>query len=452
IPTLEISDVDLDIEKVPRQIEDDDFKFIYHNLDSAGMIYNEFFFDINHLDLENLKYLCLISDFLGSIDTKKHSYQKLDDLIPINMAGLNFTIQNIKNNDGEINNFIKISFKTTIDRYEKSLEIVKEIMNESVFDDEKRINDILKQIKALFEMNMYDSGHSLALTRSFSHFDKLSYIKDELNGFGYYEFIKKISRDVEEDFSTFKEKLEDLYKEIFSKNLLVNITSSKNDYEKVKAYVKKEFSDLEKIKKEKAQIDFYKSYYKEGILSDANVNYVSVGGDLKEFSDKKLNLLALSSSIISNPYIHDLIRAKGGAYGAGLMVDKYGNIGTYSYRDPNIEKTVENYKKIPEILENLKLDPNDLKNQKISKMGSYLKPQSLQAKTSLDFIRYLQGFSYKELEEKLLDIKNAKLDDIITLKDDYKNILDKNNLTVFGNREKLRENKNYFDKIIDLDS
>lgn len=452
IPTLEISDVDLDIEKVPRKIEYDDFKFIYHDLDSAGMIYNEFFFDVNHMGLENLKYLCLISDFLGSIDTKDHSYQKLDDLIPINMAGLNLTVQNIKNKDGEINNYLKISFKTTIDRYEKSLLLVKEIMNESVFDDEKRIKDILKQIKALFEMSMYDSGHSLALTRSFSHFDKLSYIKDELNGFGYYEFIKKISIDVEKDFNTFKEKLENLYKEIFSKNLLINITGSNEDYENLKTYVKKEFSYLEKIEKEKAQIDFHKSYYKEGILSDANVNYVSVSGDLKEFSDKKLNLLALSSSIISNPYLHDLIRAKGGAYGAGLMVDKYGNIGTYSYRDPNIEKTVENYKKIPEILENLKLDPNDLKNQKISKMGSYLKPQSLQAKTSLDFLRYLQGFSYKELEEKLLDIKNASLDDIIDLKDDYKNILDKNNLTVFGNREKIRENKNYFDKIIDLDS
>ncbi|EEB36871.1 hypothetical protein ANHYDRO_00265 [Anaerococcus hydrogenalis DSM 7454] len=177
-----------------------------------------------------------------------------------------------------------------------------------------------------------------------------------------------------------------------------------------------------------------------------------MGADLKEFSDKKLNLLTLSSSIISNPYLHDLIRAKGGAYGAGLMVDKYGNIGTYSYRDPNIEKTVENYKKIPDILENLRLDPNDLKNQKISKMGSYLKPQSIQAKTSLDFLRYLQGFSYKELHDKLFDIKNASLDDIINLKDSYKNILDKNNLTVFGNREKIRENKNYFDKIIDLDS
>lgn len=452
IPTLEISDVDLDIEKVPRKIEDDDFKFIYHDLDSAGMIYNEFFFDVNHMGLENLKYLCLISDFLGSIDTKDHSYQKLDDLIPINMAGLNLTVQNIKNKDGEINNYLKISFKTTIDRYEKSLLLVKEIMNESVFDDKKRIKDILKQIKALFEMSMYDSGHSLALTRSFSHFDKLSYIKDELNGFGYYEFIKKISIDVEKDFNTFKEKLEDLYKEIFSKNLLINITGSNEDYENLKTYIKKEFSYLEKIEKEKAQIDFHKSYYKEGILSDANVNYVSVGGDLKEFSDKKLNLLALSSSIISNPYLHNLIRAKGGAYGAGIMVDKYGNIGTYSYRDPNIEKTVENYKKIPEILENLKLDPNDLKNQKISKMGSYLKPQSLQAKTSLDFLRYLQGFSYKELEEKLLDIKNASLDDIIDLKDDYKNILDKNNITVFGNREKIRENENYFDKIIDLDS
>ncbi|EEB36872.1 peptidase M16C associated [Anaerococcus hydrogenalis DSM 7454] len=217
IPTLEISDLDLEVEKVPRQVEDDDFKFIYHDLDSAGMIYSELFFDVNHMDLENLKYLCLISDFLGSIDTKKYSYQKLDDLIPINMAGLNFSVQNIKNKEGQINNFIKISFKTTLDRYENSLGIIKEVMKNTDFSDEKRIKDILKQIKAMFEMNMYDSGHSLALTRSFSHFDKLSYIKDQLNGFGYYEFIKKISKDVEDNFSSFKEKLENLYKEIFSK-------------------------------------------------------------------------------------------------------------------------------------------------------------------------------------------------------------------------------------------
>ncbi len=451
IPTLEISDVDFDIEKIPRKIEMDNFKFIYHDLDSAGMIYNEFFFDINHLSLENLKYLCLISDLLGSIDTKKHSYQKLDDLIPINMSGLNFTIQNIKNKDGEINNFIKISFKTTIYRYEKSLSLVKEIMDESVFDDEKRIKDILKQIKSLFEMTMYDSGHSLALTRSFSHFDKLSYIKDELNGFGYYEFIKKISKDLDANFNDFKEKLQNLYEEIFSKNLLINITGSNEDYKKVKTYIKREFSDLDKIKKEKTQIDFHKKYYKEAILSDANVNYVSMGADLGEFSEKKLNILTLSTSILSNPYLHDLIRAKGGAYGAGIMVDMYGNIGTYSYRDPHIGKTIENYKKIPEILENLKLDSNDLKNQKISKMGSYLKAQSIQAKASLDCIRYLQGFSYKELEEKLFDIKNASLDDIINLKDDYKHILDKENITVFGNREKIKENEKYFDKIIDLD-
>ncbi len=283
------------------------------------------------------------------------------------MSGLNFTIQNIKNKDGEINNFIKISFKTTIDRYEKSLSLVKEIMDESVFDDEKRIKDILKQIKSLFEMTMYDSGHSLALTRSFSHFDKLSYIKDELNGFGYYEFIKKISKDLDANFNDFKEKLQNLYEEIFSKNLLITLTGSNEDYKKVKIYIKREFSDLDKIKKEKTQIDFHKKYYKEAILSDANVNYVSMGADLGEFSEKKLNILSLSTSILSNPYLHDLIRAKGGAYGAGIMVDMYGNVGSYSYRDPHIEKTIENYKKIPEILENLKLDSNDLKNQKFQK-------------------------------------------------------------------------------------
>lgn len=445
IPKLSMEDVDTKIEEIPRKIEKN---FIHHSYDTAGMVYTEIYFDISHLDLEEMKVLSLVGDYLGSIDSKNYSYQELDDIIPVNMASLKFNLVNIKEKQGEIKRFFKVSFKTVGEKLEKSTKLIKEIMDQSLFTDKKRLTDLIKQIKAGFEMNMYDSGHMLALTRNFSHFDKLSFIKENLSGFSYYEFIKDMEEKLDNDFDKFRQNLEDLYSKAFVGDYLVNITCDDYDYERFKEIFNKEFKDLKKEKLQAKEINFDKSFYKEAIKSDANVNYVSVAGNLKDFDNKKLNLTSLACQILSNPYLHDLIRAKGGAYGAGIMVDKYGNIGTYSYRDPNIEKTIENFAKIPEILDKLKLDKREFMDQKISKMGSYLKPKSLQTKGALDFIRYIQKEDIKEIEEKLETIKNADLLDIKNLSKDFKDIIDDENITVFGSRDMIDEDT--FEKTVDL--
>ncbi|MDY3005554.1 insulinase family protein [Anaerococcus porci] len=449
IPKLDIEDLDTKVENIPRYIEG---KFIHHSYDTAGMIYTSIYFDINHLNLEEIKILSLISDYLGSIDTKSYSYQKLDDIIPINMSGFNLNIVSLKKKDGKITNLLKVDFKTTSDRYESSLNIIMEILENSIFDDKKRLTDLIKQIKASFEMTMYDSGHMLALTRNFAHFDKLSYIKENLSGIGHYYFLKDIENLSNNSFDTFRKKLESVYKKAITKDYILNITSDDKDYELSKNLIDDKFKGFKDKTYNDLEIDFNDKYFKEAIKSDANVNYVSIGARLKENDQKKLNHITFACQILSNPYLHDLIRAKGGAYGAGIMIDKYGNIGAYSYRDPNIEKTIDNYKKIPEILENLNLDQRDFTNQKISKMGSYLKPKSLSEKGSTDFIRYIQEVDIKEIEEKLDDIKNASISDIKALKDDFKYIFDQDNISVFGNRGMIEENKDLFDDIIDIDS
>lgn len=445
IPKLSMEDVDIEIEKIPRKIEGN---FIHHSYDTAGMVYAETYFDISHLNLKEMKILSLVGDYLGSIDSKNYSYQELDDIIPVNMASLKFNLVNIKEKKGEIKNFFKVSFKTVGEKLEKSLKIIKEIMDESLFTDKKRLKDLIKQIKAGFEMSMYDSGHMLALNRNFSHFDKLSFIKENLSGFSYYEFIKDMEEKLDSDFEKFRENLEEIYSKAFLGYYLVNITCDDEDFKNFKEIFNKEFEIFGKGKVKSKEIDFDKSLYKEAIKSDANVNYVSLGGNLKDFDKEKLNLTSLACQILSNPYLHDLIRAKGGAYGAGIMVDKYGNIGTYSYRDPNIEKTIENFRKIPQILENLDFDKRDFTDQKISKMGSYLKPKSLQSKGLIDFIRYIQKEDIKEIEEKLETIKNAELSDIKNLSKDFKEIVNEGNTTVFGSRDMIKDKD--FDKTIDL--
>lgn len=450
IPKLELSDVDTKVKKIPRLVENDKYEFIFHDFDTAGMIHSSFYFNLDDFNLEELKLAQVISDFLGAVDTEKYSYGELDNLLSIQMASFNSDVFNI-NLDKKIDKNFRISIKTTKDKYEDSIKLIKEIIQNSIFTDKDRMLEILRQRKSIFEMTMYDSAHIIAMNRNFAHFSKFSYIKEETNGISYYLFVKDLIEKVEKDYETFVKRLEAVYEKIFSQAISVNIAGPKKDFDFVKTVIKDTFKDLGAREISYLDIDFEKSYKKEAILTDANVNYVSMGADLKDFGQEYNSILSLGSSILSNPYLYELIRAKGGAYGAGMTIDRDGKLATYSYRDPNIKKTIEAFKSIGDLAKNLDLTERDFTNQKIAKMGSILRPRSPFDKADIDYIRYKKGLDEKETEKDLANIKDASLDDIKALEHIFNQVVEKENLVVFGNRDQILEDKNFFDEIIDLD-
>lgn len=446
IPRLDIKDVPTTLPKTPREVIDN--KYIYHNLETSGMIYTNMYFNIDHLSLEEMQYAQLINEFLGSVDTKNISYRQIDDVIWQYLTGLNFTISNIRLDDKNIENNIKVTFKTTRENIRKSTEIIKDFLTNTIFDNQKRIVELLRIRKSIFESGMYDSGHLIALNRSNSHIDKLTFIKEKLSGIDYYLFIKDAITEATEDFNSFKKKIEVIYNKLFTKNVEFNITSAEDDFYLLKEEIENNF-DFLIDPLDKKEITFDKKPIKEAILSDANVNYVSKSADLKEFDLRYDGKFSLASSIISNPYLYELIRAKGGAYGAGMLVDRSGLFGTYSYRDPNIKLTLDNYDKIPEICQNINMNERDFENQQISTMGNFLRPKTPAQKADADFLYYKKK-SAKTEEEILKEIKEAKLEDIKQLADQFSKALAVDNICVFGNRDKILENKDLFDRIIDL--
>lgn len=446
IPRLDIKDVPTTLPKTPREVIDN--KYIYHNLETSGMIYTNIYFNIDHLSLEEMQYAQLINEFLGSVDTKNISYRQIDDVIWQYLTGLNFTISNIRLDDKNIENNIKVTFKTTRENIGKSTEIIKDFLTNTIFDNQKRIVELLRIRKSIFESGMYDSGHLIALNRSNSHIDKLTFIKEKLSGIDYYLFIKDAINEATCDFDSFKKKIEVIYNKLFTKNVEFNITSAEDDFYLLKEEIENNF-DFLIDPLEKKEITFDKKPIKEAILSDANVNYVSKSADLKEFDLRYDGKFSLASSILSNPYLYELIRAKGGAYGAGMLVDRSGLFGTYSYRDPNIKLTLDNYDKIPEICENININERDFENQQISTMGNFLRPKTPAQKADADFLYYKKTSSKTE-EEILKEIKEAKLEDIKQLSGAFFKALAVDNICVFGNRDKILENKDLFDRIIDL--
>lgn len=449
IPVLNIEDVPVKLEKTPREVIEDKFTYIYHDIDTAGLIYTSLYFDISHLNLDELRYLTLINDFMGSVDTKTMPYTEIDDVLFQYLTSPNFSNSFININDDKLAILEKASFTSTIDTAQDGLNLMADFMFNSIFDDKKRILELLHMKKSYFESTMYDQGHILAMNRANSHINKGMMIKEETSGIGSYLFLKTVIKEVKNDFDSFVKKLNDTYKKIFTSSLEINITASPYDFKQMKDFINKKFANLAS-QAPKATIEFTPEYYKEAILSNANVNYISKTANVKEFGKDFDGKLMVATSILSNPYLYELIRAKGGAYGAGITANRTGLLSTYSYRDPNILKTIDSFDSIGELAKNIDLTDRDFENQQISSMGSILRPKSPQALADEDFGRYKKE-SPSDPEEFLWQIKNTKLADIKAYADLFEKSMKKNNLTAFGNRDMLIEVKDHFDKIIDLD-
>lgn len=448
IPVLNIKDVETHVEKTPREIVDDKFKYVYHNIDTAGLIYTSLYFDVDHLSLDELRYLSLINDFMGSVDTNNLPYTQIDDILFQNLSSPNFSNAFISINDKDSARLEKVSFTSTIETIEKSIDLIADFMFNSKFDNKKRIIELLRMRKSYFESTMYDNGHILAINRANSHIDENIMLKDELSGIGSYLFTKEVINQVQEDFDGFINKLNDIYKKIFTSNLEVNITGSRENFLKVKKLLNNKFNSLDK-KENKVKLDFIPKSYKEAIISGANVNYVAKSANIKELKSKFNGKIMLATTILSNPYLYELIRAKDGAYGAGLTISKNGLLSAYSYRDPNILKTIENFDKISDLTKNIDISKRDFENQKISSMGSILRPKSPSTLADEDYVRYKKENPI-DPEKLLSEIKTSTLDEIKAYNDLFKKSMQEENICVFGNRENITDIKNEFDKIIDL--
>lgn len=448
IPKLDIKDVPTKTREVPREVEIDTFEYVYNDLSTAGLIYTNMYFNLNHLSLEDFKYAQIIGELLGSIDTKTMKYTEIDDLIWQKLGSLNFSIMNFKKGADEIDRTFKVSFKTLPAYTREACQIVRDFTENSLFANQARILELLRTRKAVFESKMYDIGHMIAINRANAHIDKHAYLQENLSGIAYYDFIKENIALAENDFAKVQERLESVYKRIFTKDLSINITSEKDGYDLMKTGINEAFADLGGRESD-VETEFEAKAKKEAIATDANVNYVAKSADFYDFEGGYDGKFLLAGSIMSNPYLYSLIRAQGGAYGAGMFVSRSMLLATYSYRDPNISSTIDSFNKIGQIAKDLEMTDRDFENQKISSMGTILRPRNPKQMGDADYA-YFRIPSSKKEDDILAEIKAANLDDIKALSDSFDKAMDLDNLVVFGARSDIEKNKDLFDEIKDL--
>lgn len=435
IPMLTLDDIEKDIDKITTTEENvDGVRFIKCNEGVSGIAYAYMRFDARHIKREDLPFLELYCSIITAMGTKLKSYHKLENELNKLVGRLDFSLGGFSDDSNEnINIYVKVSSSMTISNIRKALDLIEEIMKEASFEDLNKMKDLIEENILDIDYDINNDELSIILGMLSENCEPvLNYLKGT-DGLEYKEFLEKLCSDIETNPKLIQEKFND-FKNIFNrKNLIVAINTSKSDSE----FVEKELMQFigRLPNNNYAPIDFkFKEHDKPGMIDVRSaVNTIVKGYKLDSRFKSIIPELKVACNVLSYEYLWKEIRLKGGAYGAGIMINHNNSLIVYSYRDPNIDKTLHIFKKMKDFLRYIDLNESELLAVIIGACNSTELEPSPRRRGEKAIVWHLEGFTNEKRQEerdKILDTTNEKLQ-LCSEAIDY--IISKNSTFVAGN-------------------
>jgi len=155
-------------------------------------------------------------------------------------------------------------------------------------------------------------------------------------------------------------------------------------------------------------------------------------------------------TILSIDYLHNRVRAQGGAYGCGITFDRAGNVSTFSYRDPNLQQTLSVYDNMAQYIKDISLDDSQLTSYIIGTMSRLDPAATPHMKGETAVRNYISNISQADVQKERDEVLATKLTDVISLADLLEKSMNENYCCVLGNENKIQENEALFNKLVSL--
>jgi Zn-dependent M16 (insulinase) family peptidase len=194
-----------------------------------------------------------------------------------------------------------------------------------------------------------------------------------------------------------------------------------------------------------SSFDVELSTQKEGLTIPAQVNYVGKGANLYNLGYQFDGSVEVILGYLRMDYLWEKIRVLGGAYGAFAFFDDRSGVFTYlSYRDPNIDATIESYDQAAQFLkglDNSRLSSNELTKAIIAAIGILDSYQLPDAKGYTSMMRTLTGRT-DEMRQKIRDqVLSTNGEDFIAFGDILEKVAQSNAVAVIGSQSAIESSK-----------
>lgn len=448
IPLLRLEDIEKKAKIIPIDIiEKDNYRILTHIADTNKIVYLNLMFDSTTVPQQMVPYISILSAVLGKISTKNYNYNQLSNEVSIYTGGISFNAEVFSSKDNNYYPKFTISAKSLINKLPKLLEILEEIINNTLYEDNKKIIEIIREEKVDTLSFLLARANASALKRASANISQSSLYEDNICNISYYEFLSGLEQNIEENIEQIKQNLVKVASYIFNKqNLIVSVAIDKEN----KDLFLEQFRTFENKLKDEVQKNyeykFEKKYNKEAFLTSSKIQYVAKAVDYNKEGYKFDGSLKVLETILDLDYLWNKVRVQSGAYGVSIII-KHNYLLLTSYRDPNLIKTLNAYNEIGNYIAEFEADEREIRKYIIGTISSLDRPKTIANKLKIASIRYITSTTNEQLQKERDEILSVTLEKIKSYSDMLNKIMKQNNICVIGNENILKQNKDLFDDL-----
>ena len=457
IPLLTIDDIRREAEPIyNKELSEHEIPILQHEIETNGIAYVDMLFDIHHIAAEDVPYLGILTEVLGNMDTDHYTYQELTDEVNLYTGGLR-TAVNIYGLQGQ-NAYkprFELSGKVLYSKVSKLFELFEEILLHTHFDDEKRLKEILNQLKSRLEMGFMSNGHSTAVNRAMSYFSQGSWYKELVEGIAFYQFLCDTLKNYETRKVEVIRRLNSIGQKIFRKAyLLADMTMNQEGLQlclkPLAAFEGKLYTTPMSETDCSIKAVGICPKHGEAFITAGMVQYNACTGSFAESGITYNGSMNVLKNVLGNEYLWNNVRVKGGAYGCMCGFAPSGNGYFTSYRDPNLAKTYDIYTDAAAYVQSLELDERELTKYIIGAIGAIDTPMTASMKGSRSLAAYLGERSFEQIQKNRDELLSTTVEDLRKLSGAVAAITEAGHICVIGSESKITEEKERFEHVEQL--
>ncbi len=424
LPTVTLEDVPKEMAFVTAQDKQPNQKLTQYAAGTNGLVYQMAISELPQLNSEELYLLPLLTQLMTEVGNNGQNYlevQRQQSAI-CGGIGVSFSLRGTPQNAQDIRGYLMSTSKALYRNQAAMTDLMSNTLDSCRLDESERIRELIAQTRARSDSSITGSGHALAMLAAAQNFSPVSRLNQFTGGLDGIQSLRSLDDRINQsdELDALLASLKNLHQKLANQDREWVIISEKDQLD---AFADNLTPRLEKQSEPALSLSMeplVPSSSDQLWIANTQVNFCARAFPTVTSAHADAPALTVLGGLLRNLYLHPAIREKGGAYGGGASQDNNtGSFRFYSYRDPRLKETLEDFDTSVRQMLNQNIDTRHLEEAILGVVSSIDKPSSPAGEARQTFVAELFGRTRQVREDFRTRILELNMDDLHRVTETY---------------------------------
>ncbi len=401
------------------------FPTTYFKAGTNGISYLKVILPTPNLSSEEKAVLPLFTSIMTEIGSGDRDYLATQVLQTAVTGGLSAScnIRPTLNDTSTTNSFFTVGTKCLHNNLAQAVALVSDTLTQLKLNEEQRIKDLVAQIRAGKERGIVGSGHTYAMLAAASSLNPILLNQHTTSGLLGFSSLKSLDNRLKDatDLSGLDQHFSSILNKLNQQPASV-LYISDQAVEPILPILKEELTINNPASSSSLLTldECTSTPHHSAWFSNTEVNFCAQAFTTVPMTHADSPALTVLGQFLRNGYLHRAIREQGGAYGGGASHDSaHGIFKFFSYRDPRIAGTLQDFQASVQWVLNTTHEARTLEEAILSVISSLDKPSSPAGEAQRAHFDQLYGLSPEFRQDYRQRVINVTLADLQRVTDTY---------------------------------